>query len=242
MPIEYEQYEFEIDVFTPTTFPMSRLAEYMKDLSLIFGFEHAVHFLRVDEGSVKFVIAVQASLVPQVQKRLAGVRDKTGPVSALRTYESLEKKLQSDNANASLRGPRGIAVEFEGRDRPKEQAIPAVSEQGYLEGELVQIGGRDDSISIHLRDGEREYIGGASRSQGRELAQHLFTPVRVFGTGFWGRDDKGVWSLKRFDVNGFQPLTAEPLTETVARLRALPRPDIDPVALLAGLTNGESSA
>lgn len=45
------EYTFDIDAFTPTSIPAVRLAEYIRELSLLFGSEEGVHFIRIDEGS-----------------------------------------------------------------------------------------------------------------------------------------------------------------------------------------------
>lgn len=44
-----------------------------------------------------------------------------------------------------------------------------------LEGEVFQIGGKDETIQIYLEDGERTHICTTSREKGREIAaQYLF--------------------------------------------------------------------
>ena len=236
----YEQFQFDVHAFTPTTLPTSRLAEYVRDLAVIFGHGESVHFLRVDEGSANSIIAVEPQSIAKIERRLIGVRDRVGPSVALRAYESLDRKLEQDAAIAFLRGgTSGIVIPFARRNRPKQELVDAVSEIGQVEGELVQIGGRDESISVYLRDGDREYICYASRAQGKELAKHIFSKIRLSGRGIWSRDADAKWNLDRFDVERFQPLTDEPLSETVARLRLIPRPEIDPITLLASLSNGE---
>jgi hypothetical protein len=46
---EYE-YTFRIDVFTPETMPMARLAEYLAELSKLVGHSQSTHFDRVAPG------------------------------------------------------------------------------------------------------------------------------------------------------------------------------------------------
>jgi len=45
------EYRFKIDAYTPDTMPMSRLAEYMRELSEMLGEPSAVHFERLEPGS-----------------------------------------------------------------------------------------------------------------------------------------------------------------------------------------------
>lgn len=157
----------------------------------------------------------------------------------MKAYEALEKKLAEDGAVGTLNLPGGFFLTFEGRERKKEPVIESISEFGELQGELVQIGGRDESISVYLRDGDREYICSTSRSQGKLIAQHVFCQIEVSGMGVWHRDEQGSWRLDSFVIRDFLPLAAESLSSNIARLRALPKPDVDPIVVLAGLRDTE---
>ena len=49
------EYRFRIDGCTPDTLSMERLAEYMADLSQVFGEPESVHFVRLEGGSAILV-------------------------------------------------------------------------------------------------------------------------------------------------------------------------------------------
>ncbi len=96
----------------------------------------------------------------------------------------------------------------------------AFNQAGTLDGVLIRIGGRDDIVPAHLRDGETVHICSAARGMARRLAIHLYGPVlRVRGEGRWERDAGGAWSMKRFTITGFEELDDVPLPEIVERLR-----------------------
>jgi len=76
------------------------------------------------------------------------------------------------------------------------QALPltfrAFSQPGVLDGVLIRVGGRDDTVPVHLRDGERIHLCHAARDMAKRLAVHLYGPVlRVQGNGRWKRDADG---------------------------------------------------
>ena len=48
-----EEISFDIDVFTPETLPMARLAEYLAKFSELLGNAENVHFSRLMKGSAK---------------------------------------------------------------------------------------------------------------------------------------------------------------------------------------------
>ena len=57
--MEYgSEYRWVLEGFTPATIPMTRLAEYMQQLGKLLGSEAAVHFVRVEDGSVAMVSKV----------------------------------------------------------------------------------------------------------------------------------------------------------------------------------------
>ena len=51
-------YELYIDVFTPATISMSRLAEYMRDFAEMLGHHEHVHFERLKSGSLSLATRV----------------------------------------------------------------------------------------------------------------------------------------------------------------------------------------
>ena len=51
--MEKEDITFRIDVFSPETLPMGRLAEYLAHLSTLYGQKEKVHFKGIEKGSKK---------------------------------------------------------------------------------------------------------------------------------------------------------------------------------------------
>lgn len=95
-------------------------------------------------------------------------------------------------------------------------------ERGTLDGVLVRVGGKDDTVAVHLLDGDKVHICNANRKVACRLAPNLFGAIlRVDGEGRWERDQDGNWNLLRFDIRDFKPLDDVPLGEAVKRLRAV---------------------
>ncbi len=63
------EYRFALDgPFTKDTFPMAVLAEYLKDLAIIYGHADKLYFLRLDTGSAE---AVASKVLSPSEIRLA---------------------------------------------------------------------------------------------------------------------------------------------------------------------------
>lgn len=214
------KYRFRIDAFSPATLPMARLAEYMTDLAVLLGEPEHVHFDGLEEGSAVIVQQIDPVAVPKVQHRLMDVGKGDGPGDAVRAFHSLDRRLANDNAVGSLGSEQGEIIHFPGRERAKPLEYGTFREQGSLDGQLVRIGGKDQTAHGILQDGTQYWNCEMTRAMAREMGQHLFNGVvRVFGEGRWLRDGEGNWSLKRFAVSHFEVLDDAPWPATVARLR-----------------------
>jgi hypothetical protein len=224
---------FYIDAYSPETIPMAKLAEYMTDFAELLGKEHAVHFEAVEPGSTKIVSRVEFEDVPKVAARLTEMRNGTAPKELVRLMAQIDHRLANDNATGRVLFEHAIPAEgvrvamellaFPGRDRPKVQSYGPFNQEGHLDGVLIGVVGKDETISIRLQNGEITYTRcEATRTIARELAKHMFEPVRIHGTGRWMREADGAWNLSRFRIHRFEALGAASLRETVAALRAVP--------------------
>lgn len=236
-----KEYRFKIDVFTPDTLPMARLAEYMARLADLLGHEQSVHFDRIEKGSAVLVPKIDDPDVPKVQERLQAVRRHAGPKDAQKAFEQLDRMLAKDNAIGTLiEDTDAEIIKFPGRTRPQPITYGPFNEQGALSGVLIRIGGKDETVPVHIQDGDVIYKCNTNREIARELAHHLFaSPIRVKGSGRWHRDEEGAWELDRFNISEFEELDDAPLGEAVQKLRAVPgsgwKDSVDPLGELQRL-------
>jgi hypothetical protein len=240
---EHGEYIFEIDAFTPLTLPMKRLRDYMGDLVDLFGNEENVHFLRVEEGSAAPAMYVDPAAVVRVERRLLAVKTGSASVRATRAYRDLNTKLGEDNAIAKLYSRQGELLYFPGRELEASPQIGPIREAGSIEGEVIGVAGRDETIQIYLREGEKIHTCTGSKEKARALAVHLFEgKVRVYGEGKWKRNKTGEWELDGFIVESFTPLLREPHTEVVKQLRSIESEELKKVTPLTVLDQIRSEA
>lgn len=208
------EYTFKIDIFTPDTLPMARLAEYLAALAGLVGYEDSTHFVAIRKGSAKLVHKVDAPDAPKVAKRLAEVSQGVGPRDAQRAFKILDELLSDDNATGELTVGDAVIIPFPGRTRPKPLTFPAFRQVGTIDGEVVRVGGQDSSAHVILQDGSTIFSGCTlSRDLARELAKHLYSgKVRLFGEGRWERKPDSSWKLLDFRVDSFETLDDAPLS------------------------------
>jgi hypothetical protein len=142
----------------------------------------------------------------------------------MQAYKALDALLAKDNAVATLFGEGGEeAIALQGRSGPKPLRYGPFREEGSLDGVVIRVGGRNDTIPVLLKDAEgAEYPCQTNLELSKKLAQLYRGPaVRVYGSGKWVREENGTWTLQQFDITGFDVLDDAPLKEVVAKLRAV---------------------
>ncbi|MCC6263032.1 MAG: hypothetical protein IT169_05590 [Bryobacterales bacterium] len=214
-------YELHIDAFTPLTISMARLAEYMADFAELLGCQDQVHFDGLREGSLVVTSRVEPVAQNKVRRRLEEVRYGNGPKGALKAYRSIDNRLLEDNAAGKIVQSAAELLPFPGRTRVVEQSLGPVEQAGTLDGEVIQIGGRDETINVHLRVGEDVLHCVTTKAIARRLAQHLFgPPVRLNGVGMWSRSEPGGWTPRKFTIQDFDTLDQTSLPKLFENLRA----------------------
>lgn len=219
---------FYIDAYSPATIPMAKLAEYMADFAALLGKEHGVHFDHLEPGSTKIVSRIEYEDAPKVTNRLRDISRGNLTKETAKLMAQIDERLANDNAVGRIyeQNEDGEAVaqliEFPGRTRPKPQSYGPFNQEGSLDGVLIAVGGKDETAHIRLQNGDITYSScETNRALARELAKHLFEPVRINGTGRWIRETDGQWSLQRFRIQSFSALENSSLRDTVDALRAV---------------------
>lgn len=217
------EYRLRIDVFTPKTIPMARLAEYMAELARLLGEQENVHFSHLEPGSAVLVSSIEEPAKPKVEERLQKVRQGAASKDAMQAYKALDALLVKDNAVATLSEGTAHIIAFPGRSRPKPVRYGPFREEGSLDGVVIRVGGRDSTIPVLIQDADGvEYPCQTTLDLSRKLALlYRSSTVRVFGSGKWIREENGAWTLQQFDINSFEVIDDAPLTEVVSRLRAV---------------------
>ena len=215
-------YRFVVDALSPDRVPMARLAEYIADLARLFGYKEHVHFVRVEQGSLVAVQQVEQEYAPLVHERLSTANNVEGvPDDVADAVESLNHRLAKDGATGSLRDDVGAEIiPFPGRDKPSPQTFGPFKQPCTFDGVLIRVGGKDDTVPVHLQAGDAIHICNSTRDMARRLAPHLYRgTLRVWGDGRWERESDGHWRLIRFDISKFEELDDAPIDEVVQRLR-----------------------
>jgi hypothetical protein len=154
--------------------------------------------------------------------------------------------LRKDNATGTLSNDAGdVVVPFPGRNRPEPLVYSPFRQDVTIDGQLIRVGGRDETVPVHLRDGTIIHTGlVCTQGIARRIALHLYGPtLRVHGTGTWIRTGDGAWELRNFKINDFEVLDDTPLLTIVGNLRKVKGSDWnempDPVRTLLAERYGD---
>ena len=218
---DFVVYDFRIDVWKPETLPLKRLAEYASELAKIFGSTPYVHLLKIRKGSHIQEFAVANIARASVEKQLALVRTADAPEEVAVPYRNVNQYLRTDGGSAVLRLHGGAKIiDFPGCKTPLAEEV-VVHEAGTLDGVVIRVGGKDDTVPVWLEGENRAKLScTATRPIAKELAGQLFgDAVRVSGMGTWRRNAERLWELEKFVIKSWDSLDNTPLNELVTKLR-----------------------
>ena len=245
MSNERIEYRFVIDSFTPETIPQARLAGYLADLAALYGDEGVVHFVGLEPSSLAVVSGIEREADADVTDRLEVAGSDHAAPDIKKAFDSLSRRIAEDQGRKAYiaRGPAEILRFPIGEKLDESLAFGPFWQPGHLSGVVILIGGKTDRVSVKIQapDGET-YTCKADRSVAKRLRDRLFeAPVRLAGEGRWRREVNGRWRLEQFNISEFSLLDDDPLTDTIASLRAIEgrwkdRPD--PLAEIEELRRG----
>jgi hypothetical protein len=238
-----KQFIFEIPEADPHKIPMTRLLEYLTELATILGNRKHVHFLRVEEGSLPCFMEIEEEVESLVIDRVNEVLNGEGTEEAQAAYKALRDHLKKDNYSALLKSAEGDIVATFPRIL-EGKILGPFFEDGSIDGILVNIGGTDSTVPVHLLSEGVDFRCNASIDMARKLGHYLLQkPIRVHGRGKWYRNPNGKWSLDLFDISSFEELNDASIPEIVSKLRAIPGNPLmasnDPLEEMRRIRHGE---
>ncbi len=212
---------FKLNGFTPQTLPLNVFAEYVSGLAALLGNPKDCHFVRVGKGSAKLVHDVDRDAIPEVRQRIHNVQLHEAPQEVLEAFFRVNQLLVRDRTTASISlGPSKL-IEFPGSKMGLKSPIGPISQPDYLDGQLIRIGGKDETVPVQIRDEDGQiYSCTANVALARELSPYLYRQtIRLNGTGSWFRYGDGKWVLHFFRIDGFDKLDDSPMADAVAAIR-----------------------
>lgn len=241
---DFEELSFVIPGHTPETMPLNRLLDYLQQITLILGSPEKLHLVAIRESSCAPVFHTDIGTSLAVRERAQRVQRGDGTKRQVDSFNQIRRMLREDGVShrpALLRSQHSVFLQINAA--PKETALSGIRQPSSVDGALIKIGGAGENAAIQLQDLDGKILSGftAKRAIAKDLAHHMWEPVRLHGVGQWGRNEEGEWALERMQVNSFDPLEDESLSMTLSKLRAA---DVewpaDAVDRLRSERNGES--
>jgi len=93
-------------------------------------------------------------------------------------HSRIDELLVEDNAIGHVKLAGHNVMEFSGRRRAAQEVFGPVQRSSSVEGQIHSIGGKDETINVLLKDGEREVRCVVSILLARDLGPHLALGAR----------------------------------------------------------------
>lgn len=214
-------YTFHIDDLSPETLSMKELAKYLDDLAELIGEESSIHFDKVTKGSAQLKWWPEERVENDVRARLEMVDEFINYREMHDPIIKLNKRLANDKASARMLDPDMQEIaKFPGKGFKQFKDVPAFWQVDRLQGRLIRIGGKDESIHAHIDMGGKvlPHIS-MSTELAKDVVKYFLGPILAFnGKAKWQRNYIGEWKLLAFQVHSFDILEENGLEETVDRV------------------------
>jgi len=240
-------FTLHIEGFNPNTRTLNAIGHYFIDFAKLLGVEACFH--SIGKGSTKVCAIVPGHAESAVRKRLLLVHSGAAKGESKQAYVSLLDRLAADAATkAAILDPGGAnLLNFPIAGKATSQPISGLTRSGALQGIVIRVGGTGPVVPVHIQDVDGHiYLCEASRELAAQLGKSLFArTVRVFGSGTWLRDEKGVWSVQDFTISGIEnDLDESTLRTSLREIRKIDgewKASEDPHAGLDRIRHGERS-
>lgn len=196
---------------SPDTLPLARMALYLQEMANLLGARERVHFEKVVKSSASLRVWAEDGVADEVRNRvdLAINAPDKAPKEAVASLRKIDDLLYQDGKKAQLKNPQNVVIyPFPGSSRLRREPI-VVEDDCAVIGQVIKIGGRDDSIPLLLVDSDgSEY---QCTVMGKELAKEISSyylggPIEVSGRAKWKKLEDGSWLMDSLKVKSFTPL------------------------------------
>ena len=212
---------FIIDGFTPKTMPIDRAAKYLEKFAEMIGQENSVHLMSVDQGSCALRAVADDPPIPKLRERAQAINDGTAPQNAIKARREMDDLLAGDNTSGRVTLGGENLIEFPGTKRSPKEEVGPVPRPSSISGSIWSIGGKDNTVNVHLRNRGQDLKCVVTVDMARRLTPYLFgRNVKLFGIGQWYRVD-GVWQMRSMAADDFVELDESPLESSIGRIREL---------------------
>lgn len=222
MPVS-DELIFELKGKLPQQVALSRMASYMAEFAILVGGRGDALFSDIRRGSVCIATRPGKEMsVGEARNRAILASRGEGPKDAQMAFNRICAMSAEDRLPAKVRSQSGVVLHF-----PVPKVVrPAlrIRDTGHVTGELSGIV-RDgkDGVKARIRplDGGPLVYCTADERIGRELGNYFLGCVRVYGSGWWERNQNGEWSCQTLHVESAKKVSTAALNEAFKELRAL---------------------
>lgn len=220
-PLDW-QYELHVLGTSKKMLSLDDFADLAKRLADLLGEQERVHFGALKDGSARILAKVEQSARQDVVVQLAKMRLGVAPAKITKLNDYLGSKgWRGELKNAE----GGVIIAFPGTPQKKPEQVQTVYQTDSLIGQVIKIGGKDDTVPMTLKTPEGAFVdvNVKGREEAKKLAQHLFgADIKVNGNATWTRDEEGQWTCSSMEVLSFEETDGSLLVDLFEALRRVP--------------------
>lgn len=217
-------YELHVLGTSKKALSLDDFAELAKKLAELLGSREHVRFGALRNGSARVLAKVLEPAAQAVEVQLLRAKSDEGP--AANKVVRLNNFLGEKGWYGELKNRQGgVILIFPGKlNKPPLEPVQTLVQVDTLLGQVIKIGGRDESVPMTIRTPEGAFIDVTvmGRDQAKKLAQHLFgSELKLTGNVTWTRDEEGHWSCTDMVVLSFEEVETTSLVDMFSSLKLI---------------------
>lgn len=213
-------YKLRIHDRNPETMPFDRLMEYASVFANLLGSKKKVHLLTVENQSVAPVFKISPEHEEQAAKNIFSVNKTDCSKTVKNNVIALRKLSSEDRVQVDIMRDDIVLHQF--LPEPEIEEFELAYEFITVRGQLILIGGKDESLHFTLKDlhtGEK-FTGEVNDKLAIILSEYFLKgEIDVSGYGQWECNKDGEYKLTNFQAESFTALVDGSTHDLVSLLK-----------------------
>jgi len=163
---------FKIPEVRPEELPARLLADYVRDLAVLFG-DESVALVNISENSTNLAFSMPLEAALTAREKLQSAASNEGTPEENRAFQNVDTRLRDyEQTGVILDDQKAKIIEFPGRLREVLAKFPAVTQNAVVEGTPIRVGSDSpkENVPVHLQDGNIIHFCTASRDKAAQIA------------------------------------------------------------------------
>lgn len=196
---------------SPENIDINKVGKILQSMFAMLNGNKDIHFNNITKGSACLNFSVKEEEIQEIRNEIYNVSNGGGTkkqIKAKNEIFSIFKKMDVTTADFCEDKPNSNIISFYNIKNARAKKT-SIEEYGAISGELIRVGGKDNTIPVHIKNSDKVYCCNTTKSIAKKLGNYLYKNIKVKGNGKWIVDGNGRWILNEFAIDDFDVLNED---------------------------------